>query len=288
MLYRVAVLALVLAAPLEAVAGPEEEAAELAERGRSLFDGGDYAEALKRYRAAYALHAHPTYLFNQGRAAAKMGDCALALEAYRRYVASPDGTDARAIEYATGEIERLEIECGDPQPAVVEPDVEPDIEPEPEPAREPSDVVIAPPVEPETSPRRPWQIATVAGAGITAGLLGYWAFEANRLGTFGGDGHYAERVLEANGRAEPGPITGADICDNPMVDQPQYAEVADACAAGRAAETRATVVMIAMIATTAATAVFAYYGFIRPEPDAETVGLAPGPGDFGLAATVRF
>ena len=279
-------LALALAAPGEAAAGPEEEAAELAERGRQLFDAGEYAESLKRYRAAYALHAHPTYLFNQGRAASKLGDCEQALEAYRSYVEAPELTTEAAIEYARGEIERLEAECGEP---VIVPDEPEKPEPVAEPEKpDPPDVVIAPPPKPEPSARRPWQIATVAGAAVTAGLFGYWAFEANRLGAFGGDGHYTEKVLEANGRAEPGPITGDDICDNPQVSQPGYEEVAGACSDGKSAETRATITFVAMLGAGAATAVFAYYGFVRPEPEAETISVGPGPGDIGIAAALRF
>lgn len=304
LLSTVAAIALVAASVGEAAAGPEEEAAEIAERGRLLFDKGEHAEALKRYRAAYALFPHPTYLFNQGRAAAAMGECAIALDAYRSYIASPDRTTPAGIDYARGEVARLEKECGKPAeggggstgggggneggggpgsgstggggPGAGNPGGGFG------PQDQPSDSAI---------PRSTWQIATYVGAGVTVALGAYWVFEANRLGAFGGDGHYTERVLETN-NANPMPLTGSDICGNPMVDDPAYSDVKSACDAGNAAVTRASVVAISAAATGVATLAFAYLGFIRaPAPGSDAgagrVTIAP-MGDLGLSASVRF
>lgn len=282
----------------DSFAGPEEEAHEIAERGRLLFDRGEHAEALKRYRAAYALFPHPTYLFNQGRAAVQLGECTVALEAYRNYVSSPDKTTDQGIDYARGEISRLEKQCGE---AATEGGGDGDKNGGASGTGDTGDtgggasghLEAGPDITrpgPPPDPRRPYRIATYVSTAVTAALLGYWLFEANRLGVFGGEGHYAERVELANDSASS-PLVGEDICSEPEIDQAEYAGVKEACDAGSSAATRANVALFTAVAGAAATGVFVYLGFIRdPGPaEAGSISVAPvGPGDFGLSASLRF
>ena len=302
-------LALLGATTAGSLAGPEQEkekqekakekAAELAKRGKLLFGSGDYVEALQRYRAAYALFAHPSYLLNEGYAAEQLGECTLALDAYKRFMSAthPNGNDKdpRAVEHATEAIPRLEKKCGEGA-QVIDGGTGGAGTTGAGSGAGASGGAAAPGLtggadinkSASSSPGGGFRVATYIGGAVTLALLGYYGYEAVRLSS---DGHYSNRVIDEN-NATAVPITGADICANSMIDGADYVRVKDACDAGDAAVLRANITFGVAGVATAATLVFAYFGFIHdfdPAGESGDVTLVPsGPGDVGMSAVVRF
>jgi tetratricopeptide (TPR) repeat protein len=71
-------------------------ASEAAQReldaGLAAYDADDYATALEHFERAYALHPAPDYLYAWAQAARNSGDCATAIDLYRRFIDSgPSG-----------------------------------------------------------------------------------------------------------------------------------------------------------------------------------------------------
>jgi hypothetical protein len=97
--------ACLLAAPARAD-DAEAQARELFRQGVELHEKRDFAAALDRFRAAYALWQNPLILPNLGTAAWEAGHYAEAAEAYDRYLAqaSAAASDRADVESALGSV----------------------------------------------------------------------------------------------------------------------------------------------------------------------------------------
>jgi tetratricopeptide (TPR) repeat protein len=85
--------------------GQLEQARRHFERGRALFNQGQYAAAREAFAASYRLSGMTDLLYNLARVSEKMDDLEAALRYYERYLkARPDAPDRRQIEQ---EMERL-------------------------------------------------------------------------------------------------------------------------------------------------------------------------------------
>lgn len=77
-------------------ASPEqrEQAKQLFEAGVQLYEAGDIAGAIEKFREAYALAPLPALLFNIGRGQEQIGDVVGACESYRTARADPQADEA--------------------------------------------------------------------------------------------------------------------------------------------------------------------------------------------------
>ena len=98
---------------------------ELAAQANSRFRLGDFHEALKLYREAYAIKAVPNILFNIGQCHGQLKEYDKAILAYRNYLmAAPDAPNRAIVESIIAEIEELqkqrkppaEVKAHDPEP----------------------------------------------------------------------------------------------------------------------------------------------------------------------------
>ncbi len=120
----------------------EEEARALFMAGRAAYDGGRYEAALERFQEAYELSGRPELLYNIGQTADRLRQDAVALDAFRRFLAdTPEDTAHR--DMAERRVAFLERSVG---PAQAPDPAEPD-EQEPE---EPGTDVTAPDLDPAT------------------------------------------------------------------------------------------------------------------------------------------
>lgn len=72
-----------------------KKASDHVEKGRILQEQGNYAEAIKQYRAAYRLIPHPQLLYNIGQAYRLKGDKRRAIKLYEEYLGrAPKGETA--------------------------------------------------------------------------------------------------------------------------------------------------------------------------------------------------
>src|SRR5204862_6239173 len=91
-------------ASAEPPASVDPEARRLAEEGLRHFDLGQYADAIRDFKAAYLRAPSPELLYDLAQAYRLSGDCPQAAAMYRRYLAtSPTGrqrarTDQRIAE----------------------------------------------------------------------------------------------------------------------------------------------------------------------------------------------
>src|SRR5690606_23307126 len=89
-------LALALAAPRAADAGPKQDARAHMDRAAEAHQAGDLDRALEELRAAYAIDPRPQLLYALGQIYTKLGRCSEASDAYLRFLAR--GADARTTE----------------------------------------------------------------------------------------------------------------------------------------------------------------------------------------------
>jgi len=101
---RVVVLIVALMVLLPVVAWSDSWSGEvpakaraLAERGRTLHESGDYANAIVAFTQAYAMAPSPALLFNLAQAYRLQGDCDDAALMYRRYLATNPGPERSAL-----------------------------------------------------------------------------------------------------------------------------------------------------------------------------------------------
>lgn len=115
-LVAAATLALV-AAPAVAQGEPPDavpaRARGLAERGRAMYDAGDYAGALAAFQQAYSIAPSPGLLFNLAQAYRLRGSCNDAALMYARYLATNPAADRRAL--ATDHLQTVERCARDPE-----------------------------------------------------------------------------------------------------------------------------------------------------------------------------
>jgi tetratricopeptide (TPR) repeat protein len=132
-------------------------AQEHLDRGLRLYDLQQYDEAIREFRAGYALSPDPQFLYALGQAFRKKGDCPAAADAYRAYLRTAPA--ARQAQAAEDQIARCEPTA--PAPAVA---------PAPPP---PAAATVAPaPALPEAPPARPRRrVYTWIGVSLTAAAV---------------------------------------------------------------------------------------------------------------------
>jgi hypothetical protein len=85
------------ASPSDAGVSSMAKARDLFRDGVQLFASGDYAGALSKFQAAYAVVPHPAVLYNIATCEERLGRDQDALAAYQQYLAAmPSGTAHRA------------------------------------------------------------------------------------------------------------------------------------------------------------------------------------------------
>lgn len=76
------------------------------EKGKNLYDAGDFAPALAEFKEAFSLKDDPAFLFNMGQCHAKLGNDAAALHAYKSYLRrKPDAPNRVQVEARIAELE---------------------------------------------------------------------------------------------------------------------------------------------------------------------------------------
>ncbi len=94
------VIALLLVAAHDAYAAPgtvPDKARQLADKGRTSHEAGDYSAAIAAYTEAYAIAPSPALLFNLAQAYRLRGSCDDAALMYRRYLDTGVSPEARMI-----------------------------------------------------------------------------------------------------------------------------------------------------------------------------------------------
>lgn len=114
----VLLLTLAQAPTTNGVPQAKAKAQELLTEGSGLYERGDYAGALDKFKAAYAAYPSPKLMFNIGQANRDLGRPVEALEAFEKFVASePDRSEATAadardlIVQLQSNLGRIRIEC---------------------------------------------------------------------------------------------------------------------------------------------------------------------------------
>jgi tetratricopeptide (TPR) repeat protein len=104
----------VLAFPRPAQAQPDpndqSELGVIYRKGKTAYDLGNFEEAIKYFKQAYALQPHEAHLYNIAQAYRQAGDCRNALFFYKRYV-SVGGEKARHYEVVQRRIKELTSSC---------------------------------------------------------------------------------------------------------------------------------------------------------------------------------
>jgi tetratricopeptide (TPR) repeat protein len=169
-------LAILLLAVAPVAAQPAPKTAEdHYEQSRRYYDVDEYDKAIAELKIAYTLSPDPVYLFNIAQAMRKKGDCAGAVEYYRKYLrGSPSAPNKAKVEDSIKELEAnpascKKVETSDPKPIDPKPV---DTKPTP-PDPKPTPVETRPPITgPEPAPgppdKRMLRIAGLAtgGAGV--------------------------------------------------------------------------------------------------------------------------
>lgn len=88
-------------APSPAAFGPvtpsdAQDAARIDAEGRKHFEAGNFAEAAALYARAHELDPRPTYLYHWAQAERRAGNCPVAAQLYRRYLAHDVGPENEA------------------------------------------------------------------------------------------------------------------------------------------------------------------------------------------------
>src|SRR5688500_20306234 len=95
------VAAILVAAPAaRADDGIPPKARDLAQKGRSAHDQGDYARAIAAFKEAYVIAPSPGLLFNLAQAYRLQGNCDDAVLMYRRYLSTGPSSEARTVAEA--------------------------------------------------------------------------------------------------------------------------------------------------------------------------------------------
>src|SRR5262249_11557630 len=108
------------AAPAASDAQAKARAQALLTQGTNLYDQGDYAAALEKFTAAYALYPSPRLWFNIGQANRDLGRPVEALDAFQRFLAdgprTPEAADAvaeaqRSVEDLQQRLGQVRVTC---------------------------------------------------------------------------------------------------------------------------------------------------------------------------------
>ena len=108
-------LAVVLAAPGAAGAGPKQDARIHMDRGAKAYKAGQLDKALTELQAAHALDPQPQLLYAIGQIYTKLGRCSEASDAYLRFLAS--GTDPNTAQVVKQAIESCKSQGASTEPA---------------------------------------------------------------------------------------------------------------------------------------------------------------------------
>jgi tetratricopeptide (TPR) repeat protein len=191
-----AALAIVLAAPRAADAGPKQEARAHVQRATKAHKAGDLEKALKELLAAYGLDPQPKLLYAIGQIYTKLGQCSDASDAYLRFLSS--GTDARTAQVVKQAIDSCKpIAPAEPAKDMEEPPPPPNEQPPPakpepqvvetEPPPPPKRVAMGRAAEPPSPPpmsdrTKPWYRDVIGdvlvGGGVLSLVLGGFAYRA--------------------------------------------------------------------------------------------------------------
>jgi tetratricopeptide (TPR) repeat protein len=108
-LTAVAVLSLAAALPASSQAADRssKKAADLVKDAGRLYEKGKYREAAELLKKAQEIEPHPRIVYNIARALDQAGDLAGALDYYRQYVTSTEGTDPTLLKRASLSVDRL-------------------------------------------------------------------------------------------------------------------------------------------------------------------------------------
>jgi tetratricopeptide (TPR) repeat protein len=238
-LARRAAAALALAAALLLATPPKLRAEPVTaeqhrEAGYAHVERGAWDDAVRAYEAAYALDQDPVSLYAIGRVHVRRGDCAAAIAAFRRFLATEPPKKARAS--AESEVATCEATL-----AAATPEPPPVVEPPPPPPP-------PPPAPPRAFYRDPLGSALVGGGAVAAGLGLYFYVRARGAQCddpcTGSYQDYRESVARAEtwrtGAAVAGSVGGALIVAGAIRwvtarDRPAAVDVAIAPRAGGAA-----------------------------------------------------
>jgi tetratricopeptide (TPR) repeat protein len=107
-----AIAVLVCPRPVQAQPAPDDqsELGVIYRKGKTAYDLGNFEEAIKYFKQAYALQPHEAHLYNIAQAYRQAGDCRNALFFYKRYV-SVGGEKARHYEVVQRRIKELTSSC---------------------------------------------------------------------------------------------------------------------------------------------------------------------------------
>jgi tetratricopeptide (TPR) repeat protein len=102
----------------DATAQAKAKAQNLLTQGSALYEKGDYAEALEKFKAAFATYDSPKLLFNIGQANRDLGRPVEALEAFEQFLigardAAPETLDdaKKSVDELQTKLGRLRVEC---------------------------------------------------------------------------------------------------------------------------------------------------------------------------------
>jgi tetratricopeptide (TPR) repeat protein len=191
-------IAIAIAAPRSADAGPKQDARAHVDRAGKAHKAGDLEKALMELQAAYGLDPQPQLLYALGQIYTKLGRCSEASEAYLRFLAS--GADARTTQVVKQAIDSCKpptpepaVTAKEPAPAAIDEEVPPEKAPPaakaPPPTKStPPRRVAMTPDRPPPSPRpasgtaRPWYRDVVGDVLVVGGavsiVLGGLAYRA--------------------------------------------------------------------------------------------------------------
>jgi len=207
------VAAVLLSAPIARAQAQGESKAmdpkahDLLVQGLTHFEAKEYEQAIREFRAGYAVDPRPELLFAIAQAERLSGDCLSAINAYERFLET--GPGERQTEAATLAIERCRTALG-AAGAKSAPDPEPARQPARQPAPAPIVPATAPPAAPDSdSLRTPWYKDKLGAGLLAAGVvtasvgLGYYVASssdesaANEAATYG---EYVDLMDRAEGR----------------------------------------------------------------------------------------
>jgi len=121
------------------------------DEGRKLYNVGDYADALQRFKRAYLIREDPVFIYNIAQCHRQLGQTKEALIFYRRYLsASPKAANRDQVERTISELEHASpvpaaAAPKEPPPAqMTTPPTPPAPAPSPTPAPAPVNLDVAP------------------------------------------------------------------------------------------------------------------------------------------------
>jgi hypothetical protein len=134
------------------------------EAGRLRFHEQSYDAAISEFREGYRLQPHPDFLYALAQAQRMNGDCASAVETYRKFLGTgPPQKEAEVAIYNVGRCEAVLGKSPTPAPAPSE---------RPAPARSSSPPVAPPPrAETTASERTPAWYADPLGVALSGGAV---------------------------------------------------------------------------------------------------------------------